>query len=270
MKKVISLAAWRRPDYLKQVVNTLLECPEIDDYYVYISIDGGYPDRQEEMAKFLEDCGIKGNFVRQKNRLGCALNTYKALEMAFDTEDVEQVIHLEDDTIVAKDFLKYHEAALDYYRGNPNIFAIGSWHDNTKMHDPRETFFLDKFECLGWSTWRHIWDEVKDGWFGIHWTRDWVMEKNKNPKTPHPKGEDFLKIIVKHPTGSWAWPMNMYWRKDRVMVIPRQPRVFHIGREEGMFQTREVWDKRFKDKVWMGATDLEVPDSYIFHDFAED
>ena len=53
--KVITLAAWRRPDYFSKVVNSLENAEGIDEYKILVSLDGGYPQRQTEMVAILRE-----------------------------------------------------------------------------------------------------------------------------------------------------------------------------------------------------------------------
>ena len=53
--KVITLAAWRRPDYFQEVIKSLQNAEGVGDYTILISIDGGYPQRQTEMLAILRE-----------------------------------------------------------------------------------------------------------------------------------------------------------------------------------------------------------------------
>ena len=53
--KIITLAAWRRPDYFAEVVKSLGNAEGIDDYLILVALDGGYPQRQTEMVAILRE-----------------------------------------------------------------------------------------------------------------------------------------------------------------------------------------------------------------------
>ena len=61
--KIITLAAWRRPDYFSQVVKSLEKAEGIEDYLVLVSLDGGYPQRQTEMAAILRESKLNYEIV---------------------------------------------------------------------------------------------------------------------------------------------------------------------------------------------------------------
>ena len=73
-----------------------------------------------------------------------------------------------------------------------------------------------------------------------------------------------MRCIRKDPKGSWAWPMNKHWRKDRLEIAPDESLVQNIGMEEGMFATDWSWqtqhtDLYFPNRIY-GAFDFEMVD----------
>ena len=103
--KIITLAAWRRPDYFSQVVKSLENAEGIENYLILVSIDGGYPQRQTEMVAILRESKLNyETFVHEQN-LGCAGNTGFILKKGFARAD--RVIHFEDDTVLHPDCLRF-------------------------------------------------------------------------------------------------------------------------------------------------------------------
>jgi len=73
--KVITLAAWRRPDYFAEVVKSLESAEGIDDYLILVGLDGGYPQRQTEMVAILRESKLDYEVFAHEENLGCAGNT---------------------------------------------------------------------------------------------------------------------------------------------------------------------------------------------------
>ena len=73
--KVITLAAWRRPQYFQQVVKSLENAEGIEEYLVLVSLDGGYPQRQTEMVAILRESILNYEIFAHEKNLGCAGNT---------------------------------------------------------------------------------------------------------------------------------------------------------------------------------------------------
>ena len=73
--KIITLAAWRRPDYFQQVVESLENAEGIEEYKVLVSLDGGYPNKQLTMFCILEESSLNFEYFMHEGNLGCAGNT---------------------------------------------------------------------------------------------------------------------------------------------------------------------------------------------------
>ena len=264
-KTIITMTAWRRPQYLSQVIESLKLCQGIDGYQIYLSVDGGYPEKQQEMATIVKNSGLNIRLWLQKRNWGCAKNTWKVVETAF-RDGAEQIIHLEDDTLVAKDFLLFMEAALNHYKDSPKVFSIAAHNSSNKIYKKDE--WAQKlephhfFSCWGWGTWKRIWDEVRNNWFGIIWKPE--MRALYKDSTGIPQGEKFLEVVDKTNKGSWAWPMNMYHRKGRYEVRPLVSRIKNVGQNDGLFAKPENWAKKNLNKVWMGSLNLTIPNEYVF------
>ena len=259
-KTIITMTAWRRPQYLAQVLESLKQCKNVDAYQIYLSVDGGHLEQQREIAAIVKNSDLNIRIWLQKRNWGCAKNTWKVIETAF-RDGAEQIIHLEDDTLVAKDFLLFMDTSLNHYRSNLKVFNIAGHNSSNKVYKKDEwAQRLEPhhcFSCWGWATWKRVWDEVRNNWFGITW-------KTKLNSAEIPQGEKFLTVVNKTDKGSWAWPMNMYHRKTRYEVRPLVSRIRNIGEHNGTFAKPEIWAKKNKNKVWMDSLNLAIPSEYLF------
>lgn len=71
-------------------------------------------------------------------------------------QDFESIIVLEDDLVVAPDFLSFTNRALSVYRDDPEVVSIhGHWLPQTGGLP--DTFFIRGADCWGWATWRSAW-----------------------------------------------------------------------------------------------------------------
>ena len=234
----LSMTSWRRPEYFEQVLDSIIAAKG-EHYPLHISIDGGYAEEQKVMQDMITHKDLNAKVYAHEENLGCAANTHYALAKAFEDPSINAIIHLEDDTLLHPQFFEFMEEALERYATNPRIFSItgykGYANQRTAMRMVTEDWGDNNvglqtfFTCWGWGTWRRVWDEVKDQWFGIHW------KHNKYPGDV--QGQEFMESIVKHPKGSWAQPFNHYWRHkgNRLEVIPDESLVQNIGEEGGMF-----------------------------------
>jgi hypothetical protein len=274
--KVITMTAWRRPDYFDQVLTALESCTGSEDYKVLVQIDGGYPYAQEIMEDRCWKSPLNVIAVAEINNIGCAGNTHKALSRGF-AEHVDWVIHLEDDTLPSKDFLVYMEENLTRYQTIESIFSIAGY-QGTHDRDWVTPWFDDDaeslgvatwFTCWGWGTWRRIWDQLDEGWFGINWNDKGVTYRQTHGNSP--EGTQFLECITKTPKGSWAQPMNHYWR-DQIgspyEIKPAVSRIQNIGVEEGVFTTPE-YNLAMQNTPNFIEDLVDEPDYPLDHDFID-
>ena len=270
MTKVITLAGWRRSDYFRQVIESLEKADGIEDYHIIISLDGGYHREQTLMAKIVYESSLVNYNIKIHNKnLGCAENTFYVLNKGFSKSD--RVIHLEDDTVIHPQALKWFEHNLDYYEHEMNIFSITGY-TNGKMNnlsldgnwtEPNIVGIMSWFSCWGWATWKRVWDEVKDSWFGIEW-KDGIGVSHEGRQS---RGEEFLTYINKSNKGSWGIPMNHYWRKERFEISPHTSFIQNIGVENSTWASKDVHKyNQFTD--WF-KSDLRINESWE-HFFTDD
>jgi len=262
MNKVITIKAWRRPDYYQQVISALEKCPGIDDYIIYTVVD--HTDPQYGFLSKHTYIGNKSRLniftIPAQTPLGCAGATRMCLEVGFNGTDNDFIIHLEDDTVPSRDFIKFMEFSDRVYKENPEVFVVHAHNRHPEWPEGDKEDLLSQVSLRkgittywGWGIWRRLWDEMKDNFFGIHWVTGDEPE-------PILEGEEFLKQIVYADDGSWGWPMLKYWPKGRKEVFPVISRIQNIGKERGRFCVdQDIYYNRHHTPVW--AED-HVPDKY--------
>jgi len=274
MNIAIAITAWRRPDYLREVLNSLARCRTVADHDIFISIDGGYPQERATMlsdiANFRQqvfpDSEERVNLHTFEENQGCAANighTFRHIftpaqspftltEPESNTQNLNRstqlpspprpydaAIFLEDDTVPTPDFLTYCRAMLERFADDERIFSISGY---TRMGEPGN--HLDRpergihsrkgFTPWGWATWLDRATPIAQDWFGA----------TGNEAAKHLSGSDFREAINEDPRGSWAWPMNRYWRADRQEIAPSIGRIQNIGAENGAFCPGGSWHRK--------------------------
>lgn len=229
MRIGIGITAWRRPEYFTRVIDRLARNNGVEDCECFVSVDGGYPDAQEAIDKLFRSSGIAGEIVLQEENLGCTDNTGLVFRTLFDN-GADAVVMLEDDTVPAVDFLHYMRTMLERFRDDERIFSVSGHHRRVHRRDPAApkavevcdggdgwtrvsinllehmfpvepasvgkgrgdaAFFREGFDCLGWGTWRRIFEEIGPGWFGVLGARLRELPEERHFSTTlpwHPKG----------------------------------------------------------------------------------
>jgi len=256
MKSVITIKAWRRPEMLYKVLHGLSHCNFINQFQVALSIDKSNINRHE-FKDVIKRSGLikKAADIKvfyQNQSLGCAGNMKFCLKYAFEELKVDYMIHLEDDTIPAGDFLRFMKWSCKYIHGKDNIFAVCPFTRRTRTIVPAESLTLEHLNRIyyyrifesggGYGITRNKWELIKSkgGPFGSY-------GNNKH------KGEEWKKKIIVRDDGSWAWPFNQYFITTEVCLFPLVSRSQNIGDKEGKFNPSPKWHKdRIFQPAWVG------------------
>lgn len=287
---VITIKVWRRPAYFKKVMEGLKTALQFYEKYrtdriqthgvninkvfyrhCLISIDHSQTAIEanhiaivSEHYKDFQDLGIQYlTFWKNEEVQGCAGNTQLILEKGFNC-DAHAVIHLEDDTVPAPDFLVYMaKKALWMHRALvPKYFALCPFNriavqDSIKTPIRLETSYLKAwFECGG-------------GFLLPRWSWDFINEKGGifgaigNANRPDLVGQAWKDSIHVTPHGSWAWPINQYFRErsltEHLCVFPTVSRIQNIGQLGGVFNPSTKWHKEnIYDPNWSGIFSPET------------
>lgn len=262
MKVRIGVTAWRRPDYFEQVLAGLASNPDAGRYECVVSIDRDHPALQARHEELFRASALPGRLHVHDRRLGCAGNVGFVLHDAFAEPAVDAVIMLEDDTVPSPDFLAYMVAQLERFAGDDEVFSVTGYHRRvarppaeqpdhpTSIGDGDPSLVRRRrwFTSWGWATWRRVYDEIGDRWFGIRWRGQprWSADDV-------PEGDAFLDLVEADPLGSWAWPMNRYWRRGRSEIAPDLSRIQNIGERAGAFCPAGDWHRHHQHtEFWMG------------------
>lgn len=214
-RKVITMTAWRRPEYTKQVIDNLKNCIGIEEYMILPTIEPGYPDVLTPFNN-LPNC----NLIVNDTRLGCGANTLKSLQRGFSISDF--VIHLEDDTVPGIDSLRFLEWAYETYKDDEQIFTVTAYNrvrDINKIN-PQDYFSAYRqkwYTGWMWGTWINRFDEMSKKW-------------------------DFE---------SWDQNINKKIRGNRYEICPNLPRSQNIGEYSGTNVRSNYWRMYHYSPFWV-------------------
>ena len=215
----ITMTAWKRPDYTRQVIRALESCDESDDVQLYAYVEPG----NDEVQAILTGSRLLKDLTVNPSVFGIPRNTHQALARGFSHSDY--VVHIEDDTLPAKDFLRYHKWASQHFRDDNGVFSVTGYHKAVEWPSEEHYHAVGRkpwFTCWGWGTWADRWAEIDKYW------------SNAN------KG--------------FAWHVNLGIRLNRVEIFPWLSRVQNIGDLGGVHRDGYNDDKV---DVWAGKVDFE-------------
>jgi len=145
-----------------------------------------------------------------------------------------KAIVLEDDLILADNFLDYMNEALVYYEQNDKIWSISGYTpqlDCLKDYD-KDIFLSLRASSWGWATWKNRWNK-------IDWEiKDWKkFKKDKNAIIRFNQGgNDMYKMLETQMIGkidSWAirWCYNQF-KYNSYTIYPTKSKLINNGFDE--------------------------------------
>lgn len=142
-----------------------------------------------------------------------------------------KVIVLEDDLIVAENFLTYMNEALEFYNKNDSIWSISGYTPDLKCLNSydKDIYLSLRASSWGWATW-------KSRWKNIDWDiKDWKEFKKNNNAIGRFNlgGNDMFKMLEMQMLGkidSWAirWCYNQFKYKTYT-IYPTHSKIINIG-----------------------------------------
>ncbi len=209
MNAPLILFVYNRPDETRRTVEALLRNPLAKHTHLYIFSDAAKDHAQEELVgkvrRFIS--GIQG-FERVEIR--CAdQNKGLARSIIEGVNEIilcyERVIVLEDDLIVASDFLEYMNHCLKLYADRRDIWSIAGYSPPIVFpaYLANDVFLFGRASSHGWATWI-------DRWRIVDWqVKDFhLMKRNKSVRRDFNRtGNDMYRMLELQQMGrmnSWA------------------------------------------------------------------
>ena len=220
MNLAMTMTAFRRPDYLKTVLESLEKNKGTDDYVLHFGVE----PVDEKVINMCKNVSFMQKVVTvNTTRLGVLRNPFELLRRTFDT-GVDGVLYLEDDVILSQDAVQMATWYFNNQAANNYICLNLYNHDSSVDADPEALFAGDKFSALGIGITRHQWKTH----FEPNWTRD---------------------------HRGWDYSITGLLSSGMRVLQPRYSRSHHIGRQGGVHYVASVHDKMYiHNPLWSGNT----------------
>jgi hypothetical protein len=223
--RTITIAAYRRPEYLRQVLDSLqvaLEyCPEFKPDQIVLGVDHG----AEEWFTFASPHPVK--VIKWPEHLGVNEHPRRLLQYAFMELGSDFNLHLEDDTVLSPDALRL---AMWFQRTPNDAMTLSLYSASKAVAEPNKLRHRSDFGAWGWATSRAVWLRL----LAPYW----------NYKRDLPIG--------------WDWSISKLMAEKGLRAMePDLSRVRNIGREKGTHQTPEGYDRDFAGQTWAGVEHMQ-------------
>lgn len=231
----IILFAFNRLNPLKKTVESLLLNEEAKDSVLYIFVDGARKekplDKEKVEAVQLYVKQIKGfksihYFFSEQNK-GLGKSIIEGVTQIIN--QYKKAIVLEDDLILATNFLSFMNQGLNLYEKEDKVFSICGY--TSKVTPPKnypyDIYFCTRSSSWGWATWANRWNSVD--WELKDWDKYSKMKKKFNKWG----GSDCFRMLrtVKEGKGnSWAIRFGFaQFLQDKLSLFPIVSKVKNEG-----------------------------------------
>lgn len=232
----IVLFVYNRPDHARKTLQCLAQAEGAAQSDLYIFADGARSEADNAaVAEVRAVCHAATGFatvtVRERERnYGLAENIVGGVTEVIAIKGTAIVI--EDDVCVAPFFLRYMNAALEFYRGR-GVFSIGGYTPDVQIPAdyPFSTFVMHRNCSWGWATWKSEWDKVD--WQAQ--TFDEFIRSASMRRRFNEPGDDMTPFLLRWKTGAREmWDIVFSYaafRAGEPHVYPRKSLVRNVGND---------------------------------------
>lgn len=222
----VALFAYRRADYLRRTVQSLLDNPQAAGTDLTIYCDGPKDDAvaprvADVIAVAKNVVGFKSvTIVERERNLGLAASIIDGA--GAQLRKAGRVIVVEDDLILAPGFLGYMNRALETFRDEPRVWQVSGYMFPI-LSPPGSCFLLPLSTSWGWATWDRA-------WAGFRRDNAYVERLKKDPAAQRAfnldGAYDYFSMLEMQAAGkvdSWAiyWQANLFFGKGLALYPPR-------------------------------------------------
>lgn len=245
----VAIFAYRRPNHLKQVFDSLSLNPESDRTDLIVYSDGPKcHEDNEAVCKVRRLAHTTSGFksirvVEREHNLGLSRSIISGVSELLN--DYGYLIVLEDDTVVSPCFLEYMNTGLRLYANSENVASIHGYCYPLKTPS-RDPFFIRGADCWGWATWERAWKIFNpDGQRLLNDITSKKLQKKFDLDGSYPYTKMLQDQIIGN-NDSWAirWHASAYLA-DMLTLYPAESFVSNIGHDGsgshcGLTETFEV------------------------------
>jgi hypothetical protein len=260
----IAVFCYRRPEHLRNTLQSLMQCAGFESCPVLVYGDGprNALERDEveatrAVARAL--LGERAEYHFSETNLGLSASVIAGVSAVLARFD--RVIVIEDDLELAPGFIDYMAAALDRYAGNPRVFQIsGYMFDAPEVDQAGRAVFLPFTISWGWATWRRAWQAFETdapGW------RDLLTDPELRYRFNIDGTYAFSSMLVRQMLGfrdSWAvrWCWSVF-RRDGLALYPPYSMVKNTGFDGSGTHGRGVLRRFSTDKADAEQGSIAMP-----------
>lgn len=235
----IVIFAYNRADHLERTIMALKENKEAKESVCYIFSDGYKNEKGREKVLRVREYikSIPQEYFKELIVIESSKNKGLAKSIIAGVGEVisrhGKAIVVEDDVITAKNFLKFMNAALDFYKENSRVWSIGGY--TVPMEIPvgynKDILAVQRCSSYCWATWYDRWQKI-----------DWEIKEYKKFRfnffarhSFNRYGTDRALMLddqMNKRVDSWAirFDYNM-WKNNSINILPCKSLSNNIGHD---------------------------------------
>jgi len=264
----IIVFGYNRPQSLQNCIESLHKNALAKESELFIFVDGARLDKEDEAEKVLATQKIANSVTGFKNITLQFSKENKSIINSI-TEGVSQVIEkygkaivLEDDLILAPNFLDFINQGLERYENERKIFSICGYglKIKTTANYNSDAYFCTRSSSWGWATWKGRWQSVN---WNVNLKNIDMYRKNFNKSC----GSDcfrILKRMINWEKNFWDWDILFVFSQflqNKYSLFPIKSLVINNGFGENSTHTKQKWN-RFKSEFdTSGKTEFNFPEN---------
>lgn len=230
----VCLFFFNRPELVNPALNALSESSKNFNIHLYIFVDGPRNDSDKELVKKTIDRINEYDFINFKvvNIKKNQLNNGLAKSVIFGVNKVIKkygnVIVVEDDLEVSKNFIPFMIDSLSKYKDKENVGSISGFTFAIKPKSKEDAYFHPRPNSWGWATW-------EDRWAMVNWDVDnnYLKKIMYSKKSFNRLGEDMDRMLqgyLSKRIDSWAirWAL-CHWNLNWVALSPYKSKIINNG-----------------------------------------
>jgi hypothetical protein len=211
-----------------------MQCPEFADSPLYVFCDGAKTEKDQEKVMQTREVvrslvGTKAEIVESASNRGLANSIISGVTSLCD--QYQRVIVVEDDLVVAPQFLYFLNAALEKYKNENSLMHVtGYMYPIPEFKEQTDALFLPFMSSWGWGTWKRAWDcfdPQATGWELLK------TDKNMRHRFNLDNNYNFFEMLKMQMSGDIdSWAIRWYWsifQKNGYIVYPPVSYIKNIG-----------------------------------------
>lgn len=261
----IALFVFRRPEHLRQSIESLLRCPEAARSPIFVFADGPRGQQDEaavqETRRVAQDLlGTRAAYLFSDVNLGLSRSIISGVTQLVNK--FGRVIVLEDDLILNPEFLGFMNSALQQYADQAQVYQVsGHMFNVPALAQHSDAVFLPITTSWGWATWQRAWqhfDPVATGWQQL--AGDGALRRSFNMRGCY----DYATMLERQMQGLRdSWAIRWYWtvfKAQGMTVFPPATLVSNIGQDGSGTHGRGRLRRFSKLSSMLAGTPIALPD----------